>query len=107
MKVPEENYKLIDEAVNRDIMVKINKIISQFIASIENIEDGGRYLRLINVAPTIEAFMDDIKDGKLDRNDFEQFLYDLVYVNYGEDMFKQEMNKLVKCTSNTTSKKKN
>jgi hypothetical protein len=104
MKVPEENYKLIDEAINQDIMVKINKIVNQFIVSIENIEDGGKYLSKISVAPTIEAFMHDRKDGTLERHDFEQFLYDLVYVNYGEDMFKQEMNKLVKCTNNTTSK---
>ena len=106
MRVNKESYKLINEAVNYDVSTKIIKIVSKFIDSIEDIEDGGRYLKLINMAPTIQAFSDKMQDGTLDRENFEQFLYDLIYVNYGEDMFKQEMNKLVKCAKNITSEKK-
>lgn len=106
MRVNKESYKLINEAVNYDVSIKIINIINKFIDSIEDIEDGGRYLKSINMAPTIQAFSDNMHDGTLNREDFEEFLYDLIYVNYGEDMFKQEMNKLVKCAKNITSEKK-
>jgi len=105
MKVNKESYKLINEAVNHEVSIKIINIVNKFIDSIESIEDGGRYLKLINMAPTIKAFNYN-KDGTLNREDFEQFIYDLIYVNYGEDMFKQEINKLSQCAKNITSEKK-
>jgi hypothetical protein len=105
MKVNKESYKLINEAVNYEVSIKISKIVNIFIYSIESIKDSGSYLKSINMAPTIKAFNYN-KDGTLNREDFEQFIYDLIYVNYGEDMFKQEMNKLSQCAKNITSEKK-
>jgi len=106
MRVNKESYKLINKAVDYEVSIKIIKIVNKFIDSIESIEDGGRYLNLINMASTIKAFSDNMHDGNLNREDFGQFIYDLIYVNYGEDMFKQEINKLSQCARNITSEKK-
>ena len=106
MRVNKESYELINKAVDYEVSIKIIKIVNKFIDSIESIEDGGRYLNLINMAPTIKAFSDNMHDGTLNREDFEQFIYDLIYINYGEDMFKQEINKLSQCARNITSGKK-